>query len=210
MLASASPARHRLLTDAGLAFEVVVSGVDEDDVAADDVTGLVAELARRKADTVARRLAGAEPTPGVGNPSAAGERRTLVLGCDSLFEVDGTAIGKPDDADHAARRLRGLRGRDGILHTGHCLIEVAGGDRVEAVASTTVHFGTPTDAEVSAYVATGEPLGVAGGITLEGRSAPFIDGIEGDHSNVIGLSLPLLRTLLARLGVPITDLWAAA
>lgn len=190
MLASASPARQRLLRDAGLAFEVVVSGAAEDDVAAEDVPGIVAELARRKAETV-----------------ASDEATALVLGCDSLFEVEGEAIGKPADADAARRRLRGLRGRDGVLHTGHCLIDATGAGEAVGVASTTVHFGSPTDAEIDAYVATGEPLGVAGGITLEGRSAPFIEGIEGDHTNVIGLSLPLLRTLLARLGVPITSLW---
>lgn len=191
VLASASPARRRLLTDAGLAFRVQISGVDEDDLAATDVDGMVAELAARKAEAV-----------------AATREDGLVLGCDSLFEIGGAPVGKPADADQAAERLRDLRGTEGVLHTGHCLIDVASGRRAEGVASTAVRFGSPTDAEVDAYVATGEPLGVAGGITLEGRSAPFIDGIVGDHTNVIGLSLPLLRTLLAALGIAITDLWA--
>lgn len=190
VLASGSPARRRLLGDAGLGFEVQVSGAQEDDVPTDDVVAAVATLAARKADLV-----------------AAGRTTGLVLGCDSLFEVDGTAVGKPSDSDHARRRLRGLRNRSGVLHTGHCLVDAADGRRVEAVASTTVRFGDPTDDEIDAYVATGEALGVAGGITIDGRSAPFIDGIEGDHTNVIGLSLPLLRRLLARLDVAITDLW---
>lgn len=193
VLASSSAARHRLLTDAGIAHEVVVSGVDEDAVTADDVPELVLELARRKADAVVVTLDDG-----------------LVLGCDSLFELDGEALGKPAGPEEAVVRLRSLRGRDGVLHTGHCLVEVASGRRAEAVASTTVRFGRPTDAEIDAYVATGEPLGVAGGVTLEGRSAPFIDGIVGDHSNVIGLSLPRLRALLAELGVPVTALWDGA
>jgi septum formation protein len=100
-----------------------------------------------------------------------------------------------------------MRGRAGVLQTGHCVIDTATGRRASATASTTVHFGEPTDAEVAAYVASGEPLQVAGAFTLDGRSAPFIDSIEGDHGNVIGLSLPLLRRLLAELGVSITDLW---
>lgn len=194
VLASASPARRRLLDDAGLRFEVIVSGVDEHDVVATDVRGAVAELARRKAEAVAGQLV--DP-PG----------RPLVLGCDSLFEIDGRPMGKPVDRADAGDRLRALRGREGVLLTGHCLLDVVGGHRVEGVASTTVRFGRPTDAEIDAYVATGEPLHVAGGITLEGRSSPFIDGIDGDHTNVIGLSLPLLRRLLADLGVVITELW---
>lgn len=194
VLASASRARHRLLVDAGLRFDVVVSGVDEDGVDEDDVAATVAELARRKAEAVADRLA---DEPG----------RPLVLGCDSLFEIDGRPMGKPADAAEAVERLRALRARDGVLLTGHCLIDVASGQRAEGVAATTVRFGRPSDAEIDAYVATGEPMHVAGGITLEGRSAPFIEGIDGDHTNVIGLSLPLLRRLLGDLGVAITDLW---
>jgi len=95
-----------------------------------------------------------------------------------------------------------------VLRTGHCVIDTGSGERASATASTVVRFGTPDDEEIAAYVATGEPLHVAGAFTLDGRSAPFVEGIDGDHGNVIGLSLPLLRTLLAKLGVRITDLWA--
>jgi len=190
ILASASPARLRLLRDAGLEPVVMVSGVDEDGVEAADVSDLVAELARRKAAAVAAKV-------------DAG----LVLGADSLFDLDGVAAGKPSDPAEAAARLRSLRGTEGVLRTGHCLIDTGTGRRAEAVASTVVRFGHPTDAEIDAYVATGEPLHVAGGVTIDGRSAPFIDGIDGDHTNVIGLSLPLLRSLLAELDVEITSLW---
>lgn len=132
----------------------------------------------------------------------------LVVGCDSVLELDGRALGKPKDAAEATQRWHAMRGRSGVLQTGHCVIDTADGRRLSRTASTTVHFGTPDDAEIAAYVASGEPLHVAGAFTLDGRSAPFVDGIEGDPGNVIGLSLPLLRALLAELGIPITDLWA--
>lgn len=195
ILASASPARRALLRQAGLAFEVVVSGVDEDALSADTPAELARILAEAKAGAVAAL------------PEAAG---TLVIGCDSVLELDGQALGKPADAEEATARWKSMRGRSGVLRTGHCLIDTATGRRTSATASTTVHFGEPTDAEIAAYVASGEPLHVAGAFTLDGRSAPFVDGIEGDSGNVIGLSLPLLRRLLAELGVSITDLWADA
>jgi septum formation protein len=132
----------------------------------------------------------------------------LVVGCDSVLELDGLALGKPADAAEATARWQAMRGRSGVLRTGHCVIDTVTGRRVSATASTVVHFGTPDDDEVAAYVASGEPLYVAGAFTLDGRSAPFVNGIEGDPGNVIGLSLPLLRTLLADLNVRITDLWA--
>ncbi|MEU9797284.1 nucleoside triphosphate pyrophosphatase [Streptomyces sparsogenes] len=195
ILASASPARRSLLRQAGLAFEVIVSGVDEDALSAETPAELARVLAEAKASAVAAL------------PEAAG---ALVIGCDSVLELDGQALGKPADAEEATARWKSMRGRSGVLRTGHCLIDTATGGRTSATASTTVHFGEPSDAEIAAYVASGEPLHVAGAFTLDGRSAPFIDGIEGDAGNVIGLSLPLLRRLLAELGVGITDLWADA
>jgi septum formation protein len=192
VLASASPARLRLLRAAGLDPRVMVSGVDEDGVLAPDPAALVVELARRKAAAVAGSLSSDE----------------LVVGCDSMLELGGEVLGKPRDAADATERWKRMRGRNGTLLTGHAVVDVAAGCTVSAVAATTVRFGTPSDAEVAAYVASGEPLGVAGAFTLDGRSAPFIEGVEGDPGNVIGLSLPLLRSLLAELGVPLTDLWA--
>ncbi|PBC84721.1 septum formation protein [Streptomyces sp. 2224.1] len=193
VLASQSPARLALLRQAGLAPEVVVSGVDEDALTAATPGELARVLAEAKATAVAAR------------PETAG---ALVVGCDSVLELDGRALGKPVDAEDATARWKSMRGRSGILQTGHCVIDTAaGGRQVSATASTTVRFGEPTDAEIAAYVESGEPLFVAGAFTLDGRSAPFIDGIDGDPGNVIGLSLPLLRRLLAGLDVAITDLW---
>ncbi|MCP3818984.1 Maf family nucleotide pyrophosphatase [Streptomyces sp. A3M-1-3] len=193
VLASASPARLNLLRQAGLAPEVIVSGVDEDALTAATPGELARVLAEAKAAVVAAR------------PEAAG---ALVIGCDSVLELDGEALGKPADAEEATARWKSMRGRAGVLRTGHSVVDTATGRHVSATASTTVRFGEPTDAEITAYVASGEPLHVAGAFTLDGRSAPFVEGIEGDHGNVIGLSLPLLRRLLGELGVSITDLWA--
>ncbi|MER7175416.1 Maf family protein [Streptomyces mesophilus] len=195
VLASQSPARLGLLRQAGLAPEVIVSGVDEDAITAPTPAELARVLGEAKAQAVAAR------------PEAAG---ALVVGCDSVLELDGEALGKPADAEEATARWKAMRGRAGVLQTGHCVIDTASGRQVSATASTTVRFGEPTDAEIAAYVASREPLYVAGAFTLDGRSAPFVDGIEGDHGNVIGISLPLLRRLLGELGVSITDLWVPA
>ncbi|MFF1794127.1 nucleoside triphosphate pyrophosphatase [Kitasatospora sp. NPDC058263] len=192
VLASASPARLRLLRQAGLDPRVVVSGVDEDAITAASPAELALVLAEAKAKAVAAELTGGE----------------LVIGCDSVLELDGQALGKPADAAEALARWQAMRGRSGVLRTGHCVIDTATGEQSSATASTTVRFGTPDDDEVAAYIASGEPLHVAGAFTLDGRSAPFVEGIDGDPGNVIGLSLPLLRRLLADLGVRITDLWA--
>jgi septum formation protein len=193
VLASASPARLRLLRDAGIDPAVVVSGVDESTVRTDDAWELVRELASLKAVTVAKSGEVADDA--------------LVLGCDSMLLLDGEVLGKPETPANAVARWRHMRGRTGALLTGHCLVDVATGQTAEAVVDTVVRFGNPTDDEIDAYVATGEPLGVAGGFTLDGLSAAFIDGVDGDPSNVIGLSLPALRALLGQLGVALTELW---
>ncbi|MET7638163.1 nucleoside triphosphate pyrophosphatase [Streptomyces sp. NPDC005438] len=192
VLASQSPARLGLLRSAGMAPEVIVSGVDEDALSASSPGELALVLARAKARAVAAR------------PEAAG---AVVVGCDSVLELDGEALGKPADAEEATARWKSMRGRAGVLRTGHCVIDTATGRESAATASTTVRFGEPSDEEVAAYVASGEPLHVAGAFTLDGRSAPFVDGIDGDHGNVIGLSLPLLRSLLGELGIGVTEFW---
>jgi septum formation protein len=192
VLASASPARLRLLREAGFDPEVVVSGVDEDDVQSETLHGLVLALAEKKADAVAAR------------PDVAG---AVVIGCDSLLDVDGELHGKPVSVDHARLRLTRLRRRSAVLRTGHCVVDTASGRRVSDVASTEVIFGDYTDEELEAYLATGEALQVAGSFTLDGRSAPFVAGIVGDHGNVIGLSLPLFRRLLGELDLTVMDLW---
>lgn len=193
MLASASPARRRTLQRAGVEPEVMVSGVDEESVHASSAERLVLALAEAKAQAVARAFDG----------------EGLVLGCDSLLELDGAALGKPGTADAAIARWRALRGRSGVLVTGHALLRVVDREVVGQVvraASTTVHFAEPSDSEISAYVGTGEPLDVAGAFTVDGLGGWFVDRIEGDYHNVVGLSLPLLRRMLGDLGFGLADL----
>lgn len=210
VLASASPARLATLRSAGVEPEVIVSRVDEDaaladarsrygDLAPEDVA---LTLARAKCEDVV-----AEHSPDA-----------LVLGCDSVLELDGQVYGKPQDAEVATQRWRLMRGRAGTLHTGHWLVDdrEAGsgtgstggtegtggtGATLGATASTVVHFADLTDDEIAAYVATGEPLNVAGAFTVDGLGGPYVSGIEGDYHAVVGVSLPLLRELLERLGI---------
>jgi septum formation protein len=191
ILASGSPARLRLLKEAGFDPKVVVSGVNEDEVVADDTAELTRLLAERKASAVA--------DPG-------GD--AIVVACDSVLEFDGRRFGKPVTEAEAMGWLQSMRGRQGTLYTGHCIIDERTGKKVTDVAATTVRFGITTDDELRAYLATGEAMAVAGAFTLDGRSAPFVDGVDGDPSNVIGLSLPLFRSLLSRLDVPIISLWS--
>ena len=192
VLASASPARLHLLRQVGIQPDRVVSDVDE---TADGPAGeVVAGLARRKALAVAERTGG----------------DALVLGCDSVLEHGMQVLGKPSGRTEALERWHRLRGSVGHLHTGHCLVEVEQGRVarvVEEGASTAVRFGTPTDDEIARYVATGEPLRVAGAFTIDGLGGAFVDGIDGCHSNVVGLSLPVLRRLLAELGLSVSDWW---
>ncbi|WP_370188276.1 nucleoside triphosphate pyrophosphatase [Aeromicrobium sp.] len=190
VLASQSPARLATLRAAGIEPEVVVSGVDESQVTTHDAANLAAALAQLKCRAVAS---------GVDDPDA------LVVGCDSVLAFEGEILGKPGDADTARARWRRLRGRSGVLHTGHCVRR--GGREVVDSASTVVHFADVSDAEIDAYVATGEPLHVAGAFTIDGLGGAFVRGIEGDHHCVVGISLPLLRDLVADLDVVWTDLW---
>jgi septum formation protein len=190
ILASASPARLAVLRGAGLRPKVIVSGVDETVFSAETTAELTAQLANAKAAAVAN-----------------GRRDGLVIGCDSMLDLDGVAYGKPATPEEATERWHLMSGRTGTLYTGHCLIDTATGETASAVAGTTVRFGTPSEQEIAAYVATGEPLHVAGAFTLDGYGGWFIEGIEGDHGNVLGISLPVLRHLLATLNTPVTTLW---
>lgn len=192
VLASASAARRRVLHDAGIDAEVVISGVAEDDLDL-DAAATVRALAERKASAVATR-----------RPAA------LVLGCDSLLDLDGRPLGKPPSPAAAVELWGRLSGRTATLYTGHHLIDGERGRRAGGVASALIRFGRPTEPELAAYVASGEPLGLAGGFSIEGRGAPFVDGIDGSPTTVLGLSLPLLRRLLVEVGRSITDLWPPA
>lgn len=191
VLASASPARLSTLRSAGLSPEVVVSGVDETAPPSAEPVDVALCLARRKAFAVAARV----------------QAPALVLGCDSVLELDGETHGKPADAEEAARRWRRMRGQRGILHTGHCLVDVASGRDVDGVESTVVHFAELSDREIEDYVRSGEPMQVAGAFTIDGLGGAFVRRIEGDPHNVVGVSLPMLRDLAARLDVAWTDLW---
>jgi septum formation protein len=192
VLASASPARLQTLRAAGVRAQVAVSGVDES-----QISGTPADIARTLAVRKAEAVAGSWSD-------------SLVLGCDSVLELDGEAHGKPRDAAEAIARWQRMRGRSGVLHTGHCLIDTRSGQQSAALASTVVHFGDLSDEEITAYVGTGEPLRVAGAFTVDGLGGAFVDRIEGDYHTVVGLSLPLLRRLMAELGYRFTDLWPAA
>jgi septum formation protein len=193
VLASQSPARLATLRKAGVEPVVIVSGVDEDQLGELPPAELALQLAELKCAAVAAR----DDVPD----------GALVLGCDSVLELDGEALGKPHTADVARERWRRMRGRAGVLQSGHSLRDTATGRVASATASTTVHFADVSDEEIDAYVATGEPLQVAGAFTVDGYGGAFVTRIEGDFHNVVGVSLPLLRELVAELGHSWTALW---
>jgi septum formation protein len=205
VLGSASPGRLKVLRQAGIDPLVVVSGVDEDAVIAalgsnTSPGDAVRILAQAKADQVAAIL----------DRTVAAD--CVVVGCDSMLYIDGRLVGKPVSADAARSQWRSMGGRSGQLHTGHCLLRVLDGETTHRVAessTTTVHFAAPTAADLEAYIDSGEPLAVAGGFTLDGLGGWFVDRIDGDPSNVIGLSLPLTGALLQRVGLSVAELWAA-
>lgn len=193
VLASQSPARLATLRAAGLDPDVVVSGVDESTVTSDDPEELSVELARLKARAVAGPLSNGEAA--------------LVVACDSVLEIDGGIHGKPGSAEAATRRWRVMRGSSGVLHTGHCVIDTGPGRELVRAARTVVHFADLSDAEIAAYVATGEPLHVAGAFTIDGLGGAYVTGLEGDPHTVVGIGLPLLRSMFADLGYAWHDFW---
>jgi septum formation protein len=201
VLASQSPARLALLRSAGLDPAVFVSGVDEDAVAASLTdpapSELVAALAAAKAEAVLDQVAAVHPD-------------AVVVACDSMLNIGGQMVGKPANPDIARQRWAAMAGSSGELLTGHAVVRLDGGTRAKETSgweSTTVRFGTPSPEEIDAYVATGEPLHVAGGFTIDGLGSWFVEGLDGGHTSVIGISLPLTRRLLAEVGVSVVDLW---
>ena len=190
VLASASPARRRLLQTAGIEPVVKVSDFDESQVQLSDPGELVQVLALRKAETVAEQFTEA-----------------LILGCDSVLAVDSEIYGKPESSEQAIARWQKMRGKTGMLYTGHALIDQPHNKTLVKCGITEVEFANVSDREITAYVATGEPLKCAGCFALEGKGGLFVEKLVGCHSNVIGLSLPLLRNMLIELGYTVTDFW---
>ncbi|GAB7071640.1 septum formation inhibitor Maf [Mycobacterium hodleri] len=205
VLASASPGRRKVLRGAGMDPVVLVSGVDEDALVAalPDGAGpgeVTTALATAKAEAVAHAL------------DAEVGADCVVIGCDSMLYRDGRLWGKPATEAAAVQGWQAMAGRSGELFTGHCVLRVSGNrieNRAAAHAVTTVRFGRPSAADLDAYARSGEPTAVAGGFTLDGLGGWFVDGVDGDPSAVIGIGLPLTRTLLERVGVSVSDLWAA-
>jgi septum formation protein len=186
VLASQSTSRRRLLEGAGINPTIIVSNVDEetDFFNAMSPADMVIALAVTKAHTVREQI----------------DYPALIIGCDSTFDVDGLSFGKPGTPDIARERAKKISGRSGLLHTGHCIIDTAQGREIADRVTTKVTFSELTDHEIDDYIASGEPLQVAGGFTLDGFGSPFIPVIEGDYTNVVGLSMPFLRSAMSQLG----------
>jgi septum formation protein len=186
VLASQSTSRRRLLTDAGLKPTIIVSNVDEetDFFNAMAPVDMVIALAISKAHTVREMI----------------DYPAIIIGCDSTFDVDGVSFGKPGTPEVAVERAKKISGRTGLLHTGHCIIDTERGIEIADRVTTKVTFTDMTDEEIADYVASEEPLHVAGGFTLDGFGSPFIPVIEGDYTNVVGISMPFLRNAMKQLG----------
>lgn len=193
ILASASPARRRLLENIGLVVKTQPSHFDESQIQDPDPRQLVARLAQAKAEVVAHQT----------RPPA------LILGCDSVLEMGGVVYGKPTSPGAARQQWQRMRGQVGYLHTGHALVDLNCHQWLVETETTEVHFASPTDAQIDAYIATGEPLACAGAFALEGRGSLWIRQIVGTPSNVIGLSVPLLAQMLQGLGWDIAQAWPA-
>jgi len=178
------------LRAAGVLPEVVVSGVEEDTITAPTTADLVMLLAEAKAQLVAAQIDGP----------------ALVLGCDSMLDLDGRTLGKPGSVAAATQRWREMRGRVGILHTGHCIVDTASGRSVSRGVATDVRFVDVTDDEIESYCATGEPTAVAGAFTIDGLGGWFVEGVAGDPHNVVGVSLPAVRAMLRDLGHRLGDI----
>jgi septum formation protein len=186
VLASASVSRRRLLESAGLKPTIMVSNVDEETDFFNAMTpaDMVIALAITKAHTIREQI----------------DFPAIIIGCDSTFEFDSQSLGKPATAEIAIERASRVRGNTGLLHTGHCIIDTTKDKEISSIVTTKVTFDDMTDAEIADYVATGEPLHVAGGFTLDGFSSPFIPSIEGDYTNVVGISMPFVRKAFEQLG----------
>jgi len=186
VLASQSTSRLRLLEGAGLNPKVMVSNVDEETDFFNEMTpeDMVIALAITKAHTVLEKI----------------DYPAIIIGCDSTFDVDGVSFGKPGTTNIARERAQKISGRSGLLHTGHCIIDTSTGKEIADRITTKVTFSKMTTVEIDDYVASGEPLHVAGGFTLDGYGSPFIPAIEGDYTNVVGISMPFLRSAMAQLG----------
>lgn len=212
ILASASPARRQLLLDAGFEPIVCPSDLDESQVTLTNPAALVQTLAQLKAEHIAERIRQQPDLITVSSPTAEPKNddrppSLVVLGCDSVLSLGGEIYGKPASPDEAIARWQAMRGTTGELYTGHVVIDLARSLTLVNCAVTRVHFAMIDDATIAAYVATGEPLGCAGCFAIDGRGALFVEQIEGCHTNVIGLSLPLLRQMLHELGYAPQNFW---